>query len=298
MPTDKTVLGRYGVFVFLLVIIVGAATQLAAAQGADVTYTYKDGRLEGPGQLDEGFYNFTAVVDKGWMDGGIFRLNEGVTPAEAVEAMQQVNEAEASMSEDADPLAAINALMDKVDVVGGPSASSEEAPKGSDPAVGIVLEPGSYVFIGNYGNENDEMSLVSKPLELVSGGPAEAPQTDLTVNMVDFAFTIPDEVNAGEQTWQVANRGEQLHHISVAKFKPGKKMDDVMAFMETQEGDMPVDEVYHLTALGPGESNYIYLNLEPGAYVALCFMPDHKGEATGQPHIALGMAQAFTVAGE
>jgi hypothetical protein len=274
-----------------------AITALGMAQsGSDVTYTYKDGRFEAPGQLDEGFYNFTAVVDKGWMDGGIFRLNEGVTPAEAVEAMQQLDEA--SMSEDADPLAAMNALMDKVDFVGGPSASSEEAPKGNDPAVGIVLEPGSYVFIGNYGNENDEMSLVSKPLEVVSGDPAEAPQTDLTVNMVDFAFTIPSEVNAGEQTWQVANRGEQLHHISVAKFKPGKTMDDVMAFMETQEGDMPIDEVYHLAALGPGESNYIYLNLEPGAYVALCFMPDHKGEATGQPHIALGMVQAFAVAGK
>jgi len=280
----------------LVVMAAVTITALSMAQSeSDVTYTYKDGSLEGPSRLNEGFHNFTVVVDKGWMDGGIFRLNEGVTPEEAVEAMQQLDDA--SMSEDADPLAAMNALVEKVDFVGGPSASSEEAPEGHNPSVGIVLEPGSYIFIGNYGDENDEMSLVSKPLEVRSGNPAEAPEVDLTVNMLDFAFTIPSEVNTGEQTWQIANRGEQLHHISVAKFKPGKTIDDVMAFMETEEGDMPVDEVYHSNAIGPGESNYIYLDLEPGAYVALCFFPDHKGEATGQPHLALGMMQAFTVAG-
>lgn len=28
-----------------------------------------------------------------------------------------------------------------------------------------------------------------------------------------------------------------------------------------------------------------------------CFMPDHLGDATGQPHFMLGMAQEFEIAG-
>lgn len=50
--------------------------------------------------------------------------------------------------------------------------------------------------------------------------------------------------------------------------------------------------------MSPGQSNYVTLDLTPGEYVAICFMPDHRGDATDQPHFMLGMMQNFTVAGE
>jgi hypothetical protein len=37
---------------------------------------------------------------------------------------------------------------------------------------------------------------------------------------------------------------------------------------------------------------WLALDLQPGTYVALCFIPD---EAPGAPHALLGMIQVFTV---
>ena len=42
----------------------------------------------------------------------------------------------------------------------------------------------------------------------------------------------------------------------------------------------------HLVVLSPSP------DLDPGEYVAICLIPD---AATGQPHLALGMIQGFTV---
>ena len=257
-----------------------------------VTYTVKGDTLEGPEQLQAGFHSFTLVLDdvtdESWADGAMLRLHENVTPEEALEAMRNLDEA--FESEDADPMAAFNMLLEKVDILGGPS---------QEQVIGLDLEPGSYVFTANVGNDDGPLALVSKPLEVTSSGnPIPAPEVDLTVNMVDFAFTLPDEVKAGEQVWEVANEGEQLHHISLVLLKEGKTMEDAMAFMENEEGEPPGDEVLHLSPISPGSSNYVSVDLEPGAYIALCFIPDHAEGGTGQPHFALGMMQTFTVVDE
>jgi hypothetical protein len=41
-----------------------------------------------------------------------------------------------------------------------------------------------------------------------------------------------------------------------------------------------------------GQSLYLALDIAAGTYPAVCFFPD---EQTGAPHIAMGMAQVFTV---
>jgi len=45
-------------------------------------------------------------------------------------------------------------------------------------------------------------------------------------------------------------------------------------------------------AMAIGQSNFVELELTPGQYVALCFVPD---PATGQPHLVLGMITSFAV---
>lgn len=287
----RRIVERLFTFANLTVVLVTLTSGLAQQENAaSVAYTIKDGILEGPEQLEAGFHYFTIDLDldEGWVDGSLLRLQENVTAEEALQAMRSVDEA--FESEDADPLVALNTLLEKVDILGGPSQHQR---------IGVYLEPGNYVFTANIGNNDGPLSLVSKPLEVVSSStPTPTPQVDLTVNMVDFAFTLPDEVKAGEQVWEVANRGEQLHHISLAIFKPGKTMEDAMAFVENQQGEPPADEVFHLSPISPGGINYVALDLEPGAYIALCFIPDHAEGATGQPHIALGMMSAFIVADE
>jgi hypothetical protein len=45
--------------------------------------------------------------------------------------------------------------------------------------------------------------------------------------------------------------------------------------------------------MNPGYTNWALPDLEPGEYVAICFVPDPE---SGLPHFALGMLMPFTVA--
>jgi hypothetical protein len=47
-----------------------------------------------------------------------------------------------------------------------------------------------------------------------------------------------------------------------------------------------------ITGLAPGSSAWLKLDLHPGNYAALCFIPD---PTTGKPHVMLGMITALTV---
>jgi hypothetical protein len=44
-----------------------------------------------------------------------------------------------------------------------------------------------------------------------------------------------------------------------------------------------------------GQGSYHFVDLEPGSYVAVRFLPDHEGGMSGMPHFMLGMAQEFAV---
>ena len=46
--------------------------------------------------------------------------------------------------------------------------------------------------------------------------------------------------------------------------------------------------------LAPGTSSRVRLDLEPGRYALLCFLPD---ETSGTSHLHQGMAYPFTVSG-
>ena len=43
----------------------------------------------------------------------------------------------------------------------------------------------------------------------------------------------------------------------------------------------------------PGQTGWAHLDLTPGDYVAVCFIPSAAHE--GKPHFALGMVKGFTV---
>src|SRR4051812_10474339 len=51
----------------------------------------------------------------------------------------------------------------------------------------------------------------------------------VTVVARDFAFTGPDEVPAGMVTFQLQNRGTQLHHMAIMKLDEGKTLGDLLA---------------------------------------------------------------------
>jgi hypothetical protein len=53
---------------------------------------------------------------------------------------------------------------------------------------------------------------------------------------------------------------------------------------------MPIGGV---TPMSVGETNWISVDLEPGSYALICFIPDQRGDA--KPHFMHGMTKEFEV---
>lgn len=244
-----------------------------------------------PSEMPAGYTLFTAENDtENGYSLTLFRLRDGAT----VEALQQALSAiDLAFGGEGDPVAAINSALELAEIHGEFEATAEAPGR-----MGVVLEAGNYLLDGSFFTEEAAPERSYHAFTVSGSGAGDIPAVSQTIEMVDFAFTLPPGIGGGEQTWLVTNSGQQLHHMVVFRLNEGKTMDDFWAFMETEEGEPPGVPAAYVGILSPGRSMYVTLDLQPGTYVASCFMPDHHGAATGTPHAMLGMAQSFVIAGQ
>jgi uncharacterized cupredoxin-like copper-binding protein len=117
----------------------------------------------------------------------------------------------------------------------------------------------------------------------------------VTIRAQDFSFTMPAKVRAGWTTVKLVNDGGEPHQAQLAKLNPGVTADQV-ATAGGSGGDAAIIALF-TTMGGPnaaaaqGGTASVTVNLTPGKYVAMCFIPS----ADGVRHYAKGMVQAFTV---
>lgn len=269
-------------FAALIAALLTVAHTQHVHDAPEVVYTFTGDALEGPEQLEAGFHTFSLQNDgERLVQFMVFQLRENATPEDIVAVLEQGD----------DFVTALNAILDIAGSKGGVSA-----PPGASDSVGIILEPGRYALVEPH---DPGAPHVARALEVLAGDATSPPPADVTVRMVDFAFVLPPNIRAGEQTWEVVNAGEQIHHLILARLQEGVTMEDVMAFLERQEeGEPPAENVGFVHLLSSGNSNYVTFDLTPGIYVVLCFVPDHGDNGTGQPHVALGMLASFMVEGE
>jgi hypothetical protein len=133
-----------------------------------------------------------------------------------------------------------------------------------------------------------------KPLT-VTGTPMPEPDLEPTAHAVltDYAFTFTKPLAAGRQVIEFTNRASQPHEAFLARLMPGKKPEDLFAWMAKPEGAPPVLPVGGITGIEPDAVQSIVVDLEPGNYAWYCFLPDAKD---GREHIAHGMIRQFTIA--
>ena len=128
--------------------------------------------------------------------------------------------------------------------------------------------------------------------EAVTASAAE-PEADLEIHMRDFAFDIPANLPEGQQTWKVINDGPQPHEMIVVKLNEGVTFEQFMSELEANgEAAMPGVPMGGAQALTPSLASYLTYDLEPGEYVATCYIPTQE---PGQTHVHMGMVQRFTV---
>ena len=174
---------------------------------------------------------------------------------------------------------------------GGPNAPD---PGGTTSAI-VYLERGNYALIDiipdaegvpHFQNGLIKALTVTEPPSIMAGEPLP----DVTINLSDFNFEVLGTFAAGEQTMRFWNAGSQPHEAFLVQLAEGKTADD---YLNSPPGEIPPGtSLGGITGIVPGDSQYIVVNLEAGAYAIYCFLPDAASHA---PHFALGMMQEITV---
>ncbi len=130
------------------------------------------------------------------------------------------------------------------------------------------------------------------PTETTVSIPPEIPA--ITIKAKDYAFEVPDEMNAGPVSITLENDGAEPHHVQLARLKDRATMEDVQdALRQGPESALfeLLEWVGGASIVAPGGRQQVLLDLSEGQYVLLCFVasPD------GVPHLAKGMVKALEV---
>ncbi len=199
----------------------------------------------------------------------VARLNDGVTQPQFQEALKKGPEA-------ALPL---------VTLVGGPGIV---APGGRQ-RVSLDLGPGRYLLACFVESPDGTPHLAKGMIRFfrVTGTVGRSGRLRSAGGIVlnDFSITLPQGFT-GRGIYRVVNRGAQPHEIVLLRLVPGKTMQDVQAFLSQQgppSGPPPFIPAGGGQGISRRQVNYVHLNLAPGNYVALCFIPD---PASGKPRRA------------
>lgn len=162
----------------------------------------------------------------------------------------------------------------------------------------VDLKPGSYLVMsvesGADGVPDIAKGLMA-PFTVSQGGSEAAPSAAATVSMRDFAYDLP--AGFGRGLFHVVNSGPSVHELRLFGVDDGKSLADVRTVLAQPHDNntaLPAwfrDQSGGILDIAPGVDAWIQLDLAPGHYAAVSFLPD----ATQQPQWADGMLADFTV---
>jgi uncharacterized cupredoxin-like copper-binding protein len=181
-----------------------------------------------------------------------------------------------------------------VKFVGGPNGV---APGGTATAT-LLLTPGHYAAICVIPG-TDLIPHVAKGMVqgfevTASSAPAAMPAATDTIRLKDYRFGAGRPLTAGRHTIFVQNDGPQVHELVLLKLSPGKTVKDfgVWATAGGMKGPPPAMPMGGVAPLDAGGTNLFTVNLTPGEYGYICFVPDAKD---GKLHLEHGMLSQFSV---
>lgn len=225
----------------------------------------------------------------------------GVTTLRLLNQGQEFHHAWLARLEDGKTMADLAAVMQAggpppswlVDV-GGPNAPS---PAGGEANTTVDLAPGQYVLICHIPSASDKVPHAAKgmvrPLVVVEPrSAATMPPATVTLTLTDYDFRFSDSLTAGRQTIRVRNDAAQPHEVVLARLEPGKTAGDLLAWFEHEQGTPPAVALGGTTGLAYQKEAQFDVDLEPGEYALICFLPDAKD---GKPHFVHGMVKQVKV---
>ena len=178
--------------------------------------------------------------------------------------------------------------------VGGPNTPG---PGGESNAI-LRLVAGRYAMICVIPSSDGKPHVMKGMAKEIVVTPAASNTTNAnirvssTMTLFDYAFQLSQPLAAGRQTIRVKNTAAQSHEVVFLKLQPGKKVADMLGWMEKMEGPPPGAPIGGTTPMARGEENLITLDLAPGEYGLICFVPDAKD---AKPHVMHGMITQLTI---
>lgn len=136
---------------------------------------------------------------------------------------------------------------------------------------------------------------MTAPLEVVaaSGPPARDLAADVTIKLTDYGFDLSKPLTAGSQMIQVENAGPQPHELVLARLSAGKTVKDLERWEKGGEkGAPPLSALGGIAPMMANEGGQFTVDLTPGEYALICFVPDAKD---GKAHLMHGMVKSITV---
>lgn len=208
----------------------------------------------------------------------LVRLEEGKTPSDFVAALKAGGRP---------PAWAVDA--------GGPNAVD---PGRTSTTTVVNLTPGSYAalcIIPSPDGTPHVMKGMITHVEVTGARHARAatmPKTDDSIRLVDYGFEAARPLTAGNHILAVTNGGSQPHELVLARLHPGKSVSDLTTWTEKMAGPPPGEFLGGVSPIAPGKTNDLVVDLTPGRYALLCFLPDARD---GKPHFVHGMEREITI---
>lgn len=242
-----------------------------------VTIYAKDFAFEAPDTVSGGWTNFHLVNEGPSLHHvQLVRLDSGKTANDLTAAMKNPGPP---------PMWAV--------FVGGANAPNPHA----ESSLLVNLTPGNYAVICLV-DIPDHVPHFAKgmvhPLAVTApaGTPLPTPASDITVSLFDYNFDVTGAFTAGRHTIKIENRGPQPHEVELVRPAAGKTSKDLLAWVMSPKGPPPGDAIGGTSAIVPGQTVYYTVDLAPGNYGVLCFIPDGKD---GKTHAEHGMLKDFKV---
>jgi uncharacterized cupredoxin-like copper-binding protein len=177
-------------------------------------------------------------------------------------------------------------------MIGGPNPAT---PGGNAEAT-LDLGPGQYTVICVIPSPDGKAHVTKGMMRglVVTAGASTAalPAPDVTVTLSDYDFQLSTPLTAGRRVIRIENTAEQPHELVVVKLTAGKTAQDFADWAMRMEGPPPGMPVPGASPMSKGMSNTVVVDVTPGDYALVCFVPDAKD---GRPHLAHGMLKQITV---
>lgn len=159
-----------------------------------------------------------------------------------------------------------------------------------------VIEAGNYAVVCFVEGPDHVPHMAKGMMKSLTVTPSTAsttePTADVTVTLSDYTFTLSKPLAAGRQTIKVENAAAQPHEVVLVQLAPGKTMEDLKKWVSEMKGPPPGKPMGGIPAFMKGKNAYFDVDLTPGDYGMICFVPDVKD---GKMHVEHGMVTQFKI---